>query len=340
MAAAVAGERDMTQSSNAYKLVTIFGGSGFIGRHVVRALARRDYRIRVAVRRPDLAGFLQPLGRVGQIHAVQANVRYPDSVAAAVQDSDIVINLVGILNQRGRQRFKPVHLAGTEAIARATAQQGARLIQVSALPANERSWSGYARTKGRADKAALAAVPAAVVFRPSIVFGPEDKVFNRFAALARLLPALPLVGGGKTKFQPVFVGDVAEAIAAAVDGKAKPGAIYELGGSETFTFKQLLQFILATIGRRRLLVPIPFWLARLQALFLQFLPNPLLTPDQVTLLKRDNMVSEEATRDGRTLGGLGIEPRSVQSIVPSYLWRFRKTGQFRPRSFVAPRSPS
>jgi uncharacterized protein YbjT (DUF2867 family) len=330
----------MTQSSNAYKLVTIFGGSGFIGRHVVRALARRDYRIRVAVRRPDLAGFLQPLGRVGQIHAVQANVRYPDSVAAAVRDSDIVINLVGILNQSGRQRFKTVHLAGTEAIARAVAQEGARLIHISALPANERSWSGYARTKGRADKAALAALPSAVVFRPSIVFGPEDKVFNRFAALARLLPALPLVGGGKTKFQPVFVGDVAEAIAAAVDGKAKAGAIYELGGPEIFTFKQLMQFILATTGRRRLLIPIPFWVARLQALFLQLLPNPLLTPDQVTLLKRDNVVSEEAKRDGRTLAGFGIEPRSVQSIVPSYLWRFRKTGQFRPRSFVAPRSPS
>jgi uncharacterized protein YbjT (DUF2867 family) len=330
----------MTQSSNAYKLVTIFGGSGFIGRHVVRALARRDYRIRVAVRRPDLAGFLQPLGRVGQIHAVQANVRYPDSVAAAVRDSDIVINLVGILNQSGRQRFKTVHLAGTEAIARAVAQEGARFIHVSALPANQKSWSGYARTKGRADKAALAAVPSAVVFRPSIVFGPEDKVFNRFAALARMLPALPLVGGGKTKFQPVFVGDVAEAIAAAVDGKVKTGAIYELGGPEIFSFKQLMQFILATTGRRRLLIPIPFWVARLQSLFLQLLPNPLLTPDQVTLLKRDNVVSEEAKRDGRTLEGLGIAPHSVQSIVPSYLWRFRKTGQFRPRSFVAPRSPS
>ena len=325
-------------SSNAYTLVTIFGGSGFLGRHVVRALARRDYRIRVAVRRPDLAGFLQPLGRVGQIHAVQANVRYPDSVAAAVRDSDIVINLVGILSQRGRQRFKSVHVAGTEAIVRAAAAQGARLIHMSAMPANEKSWSGYARTKGRADKAVLAGVPSAVIFRPSIVFGPEDNFFNRFAALARMLPALPLIGGGKTKFQPVFVGDVAEAVAAAVEGKTKPGAVYELGGPEIFTFKQLLQYILATIERRRLLVRIPFWIARIQALFLQFLPNAPLTPDQVTLLKRDNVVSEQAKREHRTLEGLGITPTSVGAIVPTYLWRFRKTGQFRPRHLVVPKS--
>ncbi len=328
----------MTQSSNAYTLVTVFGGSGFLGRHVVRALARRDYRIRVACRRPDLAGFLQPLGRVGQIHAVQANVRYPDSVAAAVRDSDIVINLVGILFQRGRQRFKTVHLSGAEAITRAAAAQGARLIHVSAIAANEKSWSRYAQTKGRADKAVLATVPSAVIIRPSIVFGPEDNFFNRFATLARLLPALPLIGRGKTKFQPVFVGDVAEAIAAAVEGKTKPGLIYELGGPEIFSFKEILQFILTTIERRRLLMPIPFWLARLQALFLQFLPNPPLTPDQVTLLKRDVVVSEEAKREGRTLEGLGIAPRSVQAIVPTYLWRFRKNGQFRPRHIPAPHS--
>jgi uncharacterized protein YbjT (DUF2867 family) len=328
----------MTQSSNAYTLVTVFGGSGFLGRHVVRALARRDYRIRVACRRPDLAGHLQPLGRVGQIHAVQANVRYPDSVAAAARDSDIIINLVGILFQRGRQRFKKVHVAGTDAITRAAIKEGARLIHVSALAANEKSWSSYARTKGRADKSVLAAVPAAVVIRPSIVFGPEDNFFNRFAALARILPALPLIGGGKTKFQPVFVGDVAEAVAAAVEGKTKPGAIYELGGPEIFTFKEILQYILATIERRRILVPIPFWLARIQAMFLQFLPNAPLTPDQVTLLKRDVVVSEEAKRDGRTLEGLGIAPRSVQAIVPTYLWRFRKSGQFRPRHIPAPNS--
>ncbi|MBO0758051.1 MAG: complex I NDUFA9 subunit family protein [Bradyrhizobiaceae bacterium] len=328
----------MPPSSNAYTLVTIFGGSGFLGRHVVRALARRDFRIRVAVRRPDLAGHLQPLGRVGQIEAVQANVRFPDSVDGAVRGSDIVINLVGILFQSGRQRFKSVQFQGAETIARATAQHGARLIHVSAIGANRTSWSGYARSKARAERAVLRAVPTATIFRPSIVFGPEDHFFNRFAALACLLPALPLIGAGRTRFQPVFAGDVAEAIAAAVEGKTKPGAIYELGGPEIFSFKALMQFILATIERRRLLVPIPFWIARLQALFLQFLPNPPLTPDQVTLLKRDNIVSDEAKREGRTLEGLDIIARSVPVIVPSYLWRFRKTGQYRQRNIPAPHS--
>jgi uncharacterized protein YbjT (DUF2867 family) len=328
----------MAPSSNAYTLITIFGGSGFLGRHVVRALARRDFRIRVAVRRPDLAGHLQPLGRVGQIEAVQANVRFPDSVEAAVRGSDIVINLVGILFQRGRRRFKSVLFQGAETIARSAAQHGVRLIHVSAIGANPRSWSGYARNKARAEQAVLAAVPTATIFRPSIVFGPEDHFFNRFAALACRSPALPLIGGGKTRFQPVFAGDVAEAVAAAVEGKTKLGTIYELGGPEIFSFKALMRFILATIERRRLLVPIPFWMARLQALFLQFLPNPPLTPDQVTLLKRDNIVSDEAKREGRTLEGLGIMPRSVPVIVPTYLWRFRKTGQFRQRNIAAPHS--
>jgi len=321
----------MAESSNAYTLVTIFGGSGFLGRHVVGALASRDYRIRVAVRRPDLAGFLQPLGRVGQIHAMQANVRFPQSVAAAVRGSDVVINLVGILSQHGRQRFKTVQLTGAETIARAAAQEGARLIHVSAIGANERSWSRYAKTKGQGERAALAAVPSATIFRPSIIFGPEDQFFNRFAELACISPALPLIGGGKTKFQPVFAGDVADAIAKAVAGETKPGAIYELGGPEIFSFKELMEFILSTIERRRLLLPIPFWLARLQALFLQFLPGAPLTPDQVTMLKRDNVVSQSAKDDGRTLEGLGLAPRSVPVIVPTYLWRFRKAGQFNRR---------
>lgn len=322
----------MAEFSNAYTLITIFGGSGFLGRHVVRALARRDYRIRVAVRRPDLAGFLQPLGRVGQIHAMQANVRFPQSVAAAVRGSDIVINLVGILSQHGRQRFKAVQLTGAETIARAAAQEGARLIHVSAIGANERSWSRYARTKGLAERAALAAVPSTTIIRPSIIFGPEDQFFNRFAELACISPALPLIGGGKTKFQPVFAGDVAEAIAKAVAGETKPGTIYELGGPEIFSFRQLMEFVLATIGRRRLLLSMPFWLARLNALFLQFLPGAPLTPDQVTMLKRDNVVSQAAKDDGRTLEGLGIVPRSVPVIVPTYLWRFRKAGQFNRRA--------
>jgi uncharacterized protein YbjT (DUF2867 family) len=309
-------------------LITIFGGSGFLGRHVVRALAKRHYRIRVAVRRPELAGHLQPLGRVGQIHAVQANVRSPESVAAAVRDAGIVINLVGILFERGRQRFEAVQARGAETVAQAAAAHGARMVHVSAIGADPQSASAYARTKAEAERAVLAAAPSATIFRPSILFGPEDDFFNRFAALARVSPALPLIGGGKTRFQPVFVGDVAEAVAMAAAGECKGGTTYELGGPEIFTFRELMEYVLRTTGRRRVLVPVPFGLAKFEAMFLQFLPKPPLTPDQVELLKTDNVVSEAARREGRTLAGLGVETRSVAAIVPSYLWRFRKTGQF------------
>ncbi len=309
-------------------LITVFGGSGFLGRHVVRALARRGYRIRVAVRRPDLAGHLQPLGRVGQIHAVQANLRYPNSVEAAARGADAVINLVGILFERGRQRFEAVQTFGAEAVALAAGAYGARLVHVSAIGADENAPALYARTKAKGEKLVLAAMPSAVIMRPSILFGPEDDFFNRFAAIARLSPALPLVGGGHTRFQPVFAGDVAAAIAATVEGRARAGQIYELGGPQVLSFKELMRFVLATIERRRLLLPLPFALAKFQAQFLQFLPKPLLTPDQVELLKRDNVVSEEAKRAGRTLEALGIEPVAMAAVVPSYLWRFRKRGQF------------
>ena len=309
-------------------LVTVFGGSGFLGRHVVRALARRGYRIRVAVRRPDLCGYLRPMGRVGQIHAVQANLRYPDSVAAAVRDADIVVNLVGILFERGRQRFDAIQAVGAETVARAASAVGAPLVHVSAIGADAQSPSHYARAKAEGERRVLAANSVVTIVRPSIVFGPEDDFFNRFAALARMAPALPLVGGGHTRLQPDFAGDVGEAIAKAVDGDTKPSTIYELGGPDTRSFKELMAFVLATIERRRLLVPVPFALMKFQAAFLQFLPKPPITPDQVELLKRDNVVSDAAKRDGRTLEGLGIFPESMAAIVPTYLWRFRKTGQF------------
>src|SRR3954471_18591448 len=302
----------MTLQAHNDTLITIFGGSGFLGRHLVRALAKRHYRIRVAVRRPDLAGHLQPLGRGGQIHAVQANVRHTGSVEAAVRDADIVINLVGILFERGRQRFDTVQAFGAEQVALAAANHGARMIQVSAIGADEHSPSRYARAKAEGEKAVLAAKPDATVFRPSIMFGPEDDFFNKLAAVARVLPALPLVGGGETKFQPVFVGDVAEAIARAVDGDAKAGAVYELGGPEVRTFKQLMEYVLEVTERRRLLVPLPFGLAKLQANFLQYLPKPLLTPDQVELLKADNVVTAAAERDSRTLQALGITPTAME----------------------------
>jgi uncharacterized protein YbjT (DUF2867 family) len=319
----------MTLQAQNDTLITVFGGSGFLGRHLVRALARRHYRIRVAVRRPDLAGFLQPLGRVGQIHAVQANVRHAGSVEAAVRDADAVINLVGILYERGRQRFDTVQAYGAEQVALAAANHGARMIQVSAIGADEHSPSGYARAKAEGEKAVFAGKPDATIFRPSIMFGPEDDFFNKFAAMARIMPALPLIGGGMTKFQPVFVGDVAEAIARAVEGKTKDGTVYELGGPEVRTFKELMQYVLDVTERSRLLIRLPFALAKFQATFLQLLPKPLLTPDQVELLKTDNIVSAVAEAEGRTLSGLGIEPVAMESIVPSYLWRFRKTGQFR-----------
>ena len=310
-------------------LVTVYGGSGFLGRHVVRALARRHYRIRVAVRRPELAGHLQPLGRVGQIHAVQANIRDRASVEAAARGAHVLVNLVGILFERGRQRFETVHTVGAEQVALTAAAQGARLAHVSAIGADPQSPSAYARSKAEGERRVLAAQPAATVIRPSILFGPEDDFFNRFAALARISPALPLVGGGHTRFQPVFVGNVAAAIADAVDGTAKSGTIYELGGPDVKTFKELMQFVLRTIERKRLLLPIPFFAARLQASVLQFMPKPLLTPDQVNLLQVDNVVSPQAIAERRTLQGLGIEPEPIEAIVPSYLWRFRKTGQFR-----------
>jgi uncharacterized protein YbjT (DUF2867 family) len=309
-------------------LVTIFGGSGFLGRHAVRALAKRGYRIRVAVRRPELAGRLQPLGQVGQIHAVQANVRDAASVEAAARNADVVINLVGILFERGRQRFDAVHAFGAQAVALAASAFGARLIHVSAIGADERSSSLYARSKATGERLALAASPSAVVVRPSILFGPEDDFFNRFASMACFSPALPLIGGGHTRFQPVFAGDVAAAILGAMEGRARAGEVYELGGSEVRSFKELMQFVLATIERQRLLIPIPFALAKLQASLLQWMPKPLLTPDQVELLRSDNVVSEQAGREGRTLAALGIDPLSVESVAPSYLWRFRKAGQF------------
>src|SRR3954463_11704275 len=312
-------------------LVTVFGGSGFLGRHAVRALAREGYRIRNAVRRPDLAGHLQPLGRVGQIHSVQANLRYPASVEAAVRDADVVINLVGILFERGRQRFEAVQAEGAANVARAAAAAGARVIHVSALGANPDSPALYARTKAAGEAAVLAATPDATILRPSILFGPEDDFFNRFAAMARISPLLPLVGGGETKFQPVFVGDVAQAIVKAVGGRTKNGTIYELGGPEVKSFRALMEYVLAVTERRRLLVPLPFGIAKLQAWFLQFMPTPLLTPDQVELLRSDNVVSPAALAEGRTLAALGIEPAALEAIVPSYLWRFRKTGQFRGR---------
>jgi NADH dehydrogenase len=313
-------------------LITVFGGSGFVGRHTVRALAQSGWRVRAAVRRPDLAGHLQPMGNVGQIHAVQANVRYPQSVRAAVEGADAVVNLVGILAPTGRQSFDAVHVAGAEAIARATAQAGiSRLVHMSALGADPKSDSAYARSKGRAEQAVLQACPGAVILRPSIIFGPEDEFFNRFAAMAAAMPLLPLIGGGRTRFQPVFVGDVAEAIKNICEGAGTPGIVYELGGPEIATFRQLLEQIRNWTGRHPGFLPLPFWLAKLIALLSWPLPSSVrpMTVDQVRLLQKDNILSEAAMKEGRTLAALGVErPLPAAAIVPEYLEPYRRRGQF------------
>jgi NADH dehydrogenase len=318
----------MTEILQTPKLVTVFGGSGFLGRHVVQALAKRGYRVRVACRRPHLAGHLQPLGNVGQIQPIQANLRVRWSVDRAVQGADHVVNLVGILYESGRQKFSTVQDLGARTVAEAARSAGAGLTHVSALGADPKGEASYAKTKARGELAVLETVPDAVIYRPSIMFGPEDGFFNRFANMARYSPVLPLIGGGKTKFQPVYVGDVAEAIARSVDGKVKGGTIYELGGPRIMSFRECMEQMLETIGRKRILATVPWWLARLQGSILGLLPKPLLTTDQVTLLKTDNVVSAEAEAERRTLAALGIQGRSTAAMLPTYLWRYRPAGQF------------
>ncbi len=314
------------------KLVTIFGGSGFVGRHTVRALARDGWRVRAAVRRPDLAGHLQPMGNVGQIHAVQANVRYAESVRAAVAGADAVVNLVGILAPSGRQSFDAVHVDGAKAVAQATAQAGiGRFVHMSALGADADSGAQYARSKGIAEREVMKLLGDTIIVRPSIVFGPEDDFFNRFAKMAASAPVLPLIGGGRTRFQPVFVGDLAEAIANSCSGTGKAGTIYELGGPEVYTFRQLLDQTQQWSGRNRGYVNLPFWAAKALAALTWPLPSGLrpLTVDQVRMLATDNVVSDAAIAEGRTLETLGVAgAQSISAVVPSYLERFRPRGQF------------
>ncbi|MDO5894221.1 complex I NDUFA9 subunit family protein [Agrobacterium sp. Azo12] len=316
--------------ANLPPLVTVFGGSGFIGRHVVRTLAKRGYRIRVAVRRPDLAGFLQPLGNVGQISFAQANLRYRQSIDKAVEDADYVVNCVGLLLESGRNTFDAVQEFGGRAIAEASRAAGAKLTHLSAIGADANSASSYARTKGRAEAAVQSILPDAVILRPSVVFGNEDEFFNKFARMAQTMPFLPLIGGGKTKFQPVYVEDVAEAVAKSVDGALKPGAIYELGGQEVMTFRDCLEAVLAATYRERPFVSLPFPIASLIGKISSMVPliKPALTADQVTLLKKDNVVSESAEKNGLTLAAMGITPVRVSSVLPTYMVHYRAHGQF------------
>jgi len=310
------------------KVVTVFGGSGFLGRHVVQALAHHGYRLRVAVRRPHLAAHLGPLGDVGQIQVIQANIRHQASVARALEGVDMAVNLVGILYESGRQKFTAVHVEGAGNIAHQAQQHGVqRLVHLSALGADLQAPSRYAVSKAAGEATVLESFAGADIIRPSLIFGPEDQFFNKFAGFTRLSPCLPLIGGGITRFQPVYAGDVADAIVRIL---AKlPGAphLFELGGPAVYTFKELMQFICRTIHRRRALVPVPYALAKIQAAFLGLLPRPPLTMDQVNLLKADSVVDAQGPGVG-TFADLGLQPASLEAIVPTYLARFRPRGQY------------
>ncbi|MBI1394266.1 MAG: NAD(P)H-binding protein [Alphaproteobacteria bacterium] len=314
------------------KLAVVFGGSGFVGRNVVRELAKRGWRVRVAVRRPHHAQFLKPAGVVGQIQLAQANLRHKPSIREALTGADAVVNCVGILFETGAQKFRSVQGQGAAWLAELAAEIGvSEFVQVSAIGADPESDSDYARTKGRAEEAVRAAIPTARILRPSIVFGPEDSFFNRFAEMAMVSPMLPLIGGGATRFQPIYVDDVADAVCACLERPDTAGRTFELGGPGIYSFRELLQIMLRETGRRRLLAPLPGPIAPLVGLFgeiagaLPFIDPPI-TRDQIKLLKVDNIVS--AGPDIGVLADIGIAPRSIEAVLPGYLVRFRKYGQF------------
>jgi uncharacterized protein YbjT (DUF2867 family) len=305
--------------------VTVFGGSGFIGRYVVKRLAARGDVVRVAVRDPVAAAFLKTMGNVGQVVPMRVDIRDAAAVAEAVRGADVVINLVGILYESGRQRFDAVQGEGAERLAAAAKAAGvARFVHVSAIGADAAAESGYARSKAAGEQGVRRHYPDAVILRPSVVFGPEDDFFNRFAAMAQVAPFLPLIGGGTTKFQPVYVGDVAEAIVRVSDLDAAGGKTYELGGPRVASFKELMEFLLAQIGRDRRLLTLGYGLAGMLARFTEILPVPPLTRDQVKLLRRDNVVGAGVP----DLRSLGIEPTPMEVVVPQYLEIFRRGGRY------------
>ncbi len=300
--------------------VTIFGGSGFVGRHLVRALAKTGVKIRVAVRRPNEALFLKTAGRVGQIEIVQANIRDEQSCRRALSDSDAVVNAVGILYETGAQKFVTVQAAGAARLAQLAKKAGIKtFVHISALGADANSASLYARSKAAGEEAVRQAIPKAIILRPSLVIGPEDDFFNRFATMAMLAPALPLIGGGLTRYQPVTVFDLADCVVAALSQATPKGGTYDIGGGQIYSFKDLMNVLLAEIGRKRLLLPIPFFAARVIGAVAQLMPKPLVTLDQVRLLEKDNVVIGE---DG--LHAFGIVPQPIESVLPPYLGRYRR----------------
>ncbi len=310
---------------NNQKIIAIFGAGGFIGKHLIRNLTKLDYRIKIATRSPYLKGYLKPLGNPGQIELFKTNIFNEEDVKKVLKNSDLVINLVGILYETRKQKFSHVHSQFPYLLSNLCNEMGIKnLVHISALGVKEKHSSLYMKSKLEGEKNIQDTFKPSVILRPSVVFGPEDKFFNTFASLAQFSPVLPLVGGGKTKFAPIYVGDVAKAIVKALELNNSEPKIYELGGPENYSFKELMEILLTEIKKKRFLIPIPFGFAKFQSYFLQMLPNPLLTPDQVELLKHHNIVSG----DHPTLKDLGITGTPIQSILSKYIYRFREGGQF------------
>ena len=310
---------------NNQKIIAIFGAGGFLGKHLMRQLTKLDYRVKVATRNPYLKGYLKPLGNPGQIELFKTNIFNPENVKQVLKNCDLVINLVGILYETKKQKFNQIHSQFPYLLSNLCNELKIKnLIHISALGVRERHISQYMQSKLQGEKNIQNIFKPSVILRPSVVFGPEDKFFNTFASLAQFSPVLPLLGGGKTKFAPIFVGDVAKAIVKALELNNSEPQIYELGGPENYSFKGLMEILLSEIKKKRFLMPIPFGIAKFQSYFLQMMPNPLLTPDQVEILKYNNIVSG----DYPTLKDLGISGTAIQSILPKYIYRFRAGGQF------------
>ena len=310
---------------NNQRIIAIFGAGGFLGKHLMRQLTKLDYRVKVATRNPYLKGYLKPLGNPGQIELFKTNIFNLEDVKQVLKDCDFAINLVGILYETRKQKFDQVHSQFPHLLSNLCSEVGIKnLVHISALGVKERHTSLYMQSKLQGEKNIQNNFKPSVILRPSVVFGPEDKFFNTFASIAQFSPGLPLVGGGKTKFAPIYAGDVAKAIVKALELNNSGSKIYELGGPENYSFRELMEILLTEIKKKRFLIPIPFVAAKFQSYFLQMMPNPLLTPDQVELLKHNNIVSG----DHPTLKDLGITGTPIQSILPKYIYRFRTGGQF------------
>ena len=310
---------------NNQKIIAIFGAGGFIGKHLIRNLTKMDYRIKIATRYPYLKGYLKPLGNPGQIELFKTNIFNEEDVKNVLKNCDLAINLVGILYETRKQKFNHIHSHFPYLLSNLCNELGIKnLVHISALGVKDKHNSLYMQSKLEGEKNIQDTFKPSVILRPSVVFGPEDKFFNTFASLAQFSPVLPLVGGGKTKFAPIYVGDLAKAIVKALELNNSEPKIYELGGPENYSFKELMEILLREIKKKRFLIPIPFGFAKFQSYFLQMLPNPLLTPDQVELLKHHNIVSG----DYPTLDDLGITGTPIESILSKYIYRFREGGQF------------